>query len=288
MPTPQTRALLAVLRLIPDAAVARLMTHPPRLPQSTPRRITQRYDVTQARIDGHPVVTARPRTGGVGRHLVHLHGGAYTLQHQHWDYLALWLERGWAVTLVDYPLAPEHTVDATVPMTIAAWEHVVAAADGEEIHLAGDSAGGGLALVLLQHLRDAGRPLPRRTVLLSPWVDVVMDDAATVAAASRDVLLSLPGLRGAAALYAGDRPLADPWLSPINGGLHDLGEVQAWVGTEEMFVPQVQRLADLAADAAGTELTLRLGHGLPHDWILFPVPEREWLVDEMQEFLEQN
>ena len=291
MPTLTTRALIAALHLLPDSVVSQAMTHPPRRRRASlaPRSVSRRHDVTEVEIDGHLVATARPRSGkaDAGRHLVHLHGGAYTLQDQHWAFLELWLELGWTVTLVDYPLAPEHTVDQTVPMTIAAWEHVVAGAGGTPIDLVGDSAGGGLALVLLQHLRDHGRPLPRRTVLLSPWVDLVMDDAATIAAADDDALLSLSGLRGAAALYAGDRPLTDPWLSPINGGLHDLGEVQAWVGTAEMFVPQDQRLADLAAAATGTTMTLHLGHGLPHDWALFPVPERAWLVAEMRTFLDR-
>lgn len=292
MPTLATSALCAALSALPDRVTAHVLTHPPRRRRTTlaTRSIAKRYDVTETRIEGHLVATARPRSSGARsteRHLVHLHGGAYTLQDQHWDFLALWLERGWTVTLVDYPLAPEHTVDDAVPMTIAAWEHVVAQGGDNPVYLAGDSAGGGLALVLLQHLRDAGRPLPRRTVLLSPWVDVVMDDAETIAAAERDVLLSLPGLRGAAALYAGGRPLEHPWLSPINGGLHDLGEIQAWVGTAEMFVPQDQRLADLAAAASGTTMTLHLGHGLPHDWALFPVPERRWLVEAMQAFFER-
>ncbi len=286
MPSLSTRALCVGLRLLPDAAVAYAMTHPPRRRRTAlaPRGTTRRHDVTEVEIDGRRVATARPRSGGNGRHLVHLHGGAYTLEDQHWDFLELFVQRGWTVSLVDYPLAPEQTVADAVPMVVAAWEHVVAEAAGAPVMLSGDSAGGGLGLVLLQHLRDHDRPLPDRTVLLSPWVDLVMDDQETIDLARRDVLLSLPGLRGAAALYAGGRDLADPWLSPIHGGLHDLGSIQAWVGTAEMFVPQCRRLADLAASAPGTDLELRLGHGLPHDWALFPVPERAELVEEMDSF----
>ncbi len=294
MPRPATRLLTSALRLLPDRVVAHAMTHPPRRRRASlaPAGVRRRYDVREDLVEGRLVATARrrndgPEVGDTGtqRHLVYLHGGAYTLEDRHWPFLTHFVDRGWTVSLVDYPLAPEATVATAVPMVEAAWDHVVALADGAPVSLAGDSAGGGLALVLLQRLRDLEVALPHRSVLLSPWVDLVLADPETVALAADDVLLSLDGLRGAAALYAGGLDLADPWLSPIHGGLHGLGEVQAWVGTSEMFLPQCRRLADAAADAAGTDLTLHEADGLLHDWALFPVPERALLVEEMDRYL---
>lgn len=294
MPSTPLRLTTALLGLLPDVAKRTALTHPLRRRRDTvaPGGLTKQYDVVETPVGAGTVVSAAPRSTldqpGTGRHLFYLHGGAYTLQDQHWPFLRRFVDRGWTVHLVDYPLAPEHTVDETVPMTLAAWDHVVDLADGAPVDLAGDSAGGGLALVLLQQLRDLDVPSiarPARTVLLSPWVEAVMDDPATIAAARHDVLLSLRGLHGCVELYRGERDAADPWLSPINGGLHDLGEIQTWVGTAEMFQPQCERLADDASSAPGTELELHLGHGLPHDWALFPTPERDELVDEMVAFL---
>ncbi len=284
------RAISTFLGLVPDIAKREAMTHPLRRRRQSvaPGGLSVFYDVTEARVADGTVVTARPRDRSATRHLFYLHGGAYTLEDQHWPFLRLLVDRGWTVHLVDYPLAPEHTVDATVATTLAAWDHVLDLADGRPVSLAGDSAGGGLALVLLQQLRDAGTPAsarPDATVLLSPWVDLVMADAATVAAARHDVLLSLRGLRGCVELYRGDRDPTDPKLSPINGGLHDLGRIQTWVGTAEMFLPQCRLLADRAAAESGTALELHLAHGLLHDWALFPVPERDLLVEEMLTFL---
>jgi len=296
MPSTAMNALSSGLGLLPDALKRTAMTRPLRRPRgkAAPRGLSLLYDVTETPVAEGLVVTAAPRVSGAssavspppgaGRHLVYLHGGAYTLEDQHWPFLGLFIARGWTVHLVDYPLAPEHTVDQTVPMVMAAWQHVVDLVDGAPIDLAGDSAGGALSLVALQEIRDAGLTRPSRTVLLSPWVDAVMSDPATVAAAPADVLLSLRGLHGCIELYRGDRHATDPWLSPINGGLHDLGTIQSWVGTAEMFQPQCERLADLAAHAPGTDHELHLGHDLPHDWGLFPVPERDLLVEEMVAF----
>lgn len=259
-------------------------THPPRrfwVPL-VPPAIERRYDVTVTEQLPGRVVLARPRSGIIRGHLFYLHGGAYTLPPFHWPFLSGFLQAGWVVSMVDYPLAPEHTVDDTVPMVIEAWR--AASTDGP-LALAGDSAGGGLALVLLQQLRRLGLPLPTRSVLLSPWVDLVMDDDATIAESRRDPVLSLTGLRGAARLYAGERELADPLLSPLFNDLDGLGEIQAWVGTREMFLPQCQRLADRAAAAAGTALELRLGHGLVHDWALLPGRSRVRLTEELLDYL---
>lgn len=293
MPSTAVTTISAGLGLLPDVLKRSAMTRPLRRPRgkAAPRGLSLLYDVTEAPVADGLVVTASPRSReasagpGAGHHLFYLHGGAYTLEDQHWPFLGLFIARGWTVHLVDYPLAPEHTVDQTVPMVMAAWQHVVDLAQGAPVDLAGDSAGGALSLVALQEIRDGGLTRPSRTVLLSPWVDAVMSDRATVAAAPADVLLSLRGLHGCIELYRGDRHPSDPWLSPINGGLHDLGTIQSWVGTAEMFQPQCERLADLAAAAPGTDHELRLGHGLPHDWALFPVPERDLLVEEMVSFL---
>lgn len=289
-PSLRLRLTCAVLAAVPETVVVRAFTHPPRRRRKAlaPRAISRKYDVTETPVGVGRLATVAPRSTASQGHLVFLHGGAYALQDFHWPFLTLLLERGWTISLIDYPLLPEHTVDDTVPMVVEAWQHLRAAHPDDRLCLAGDSAGGGLALVLLQRLRDLGVPAPERpdrTVLLSPWVDLVLEDPATRALSRTDVVLPLTGLSRAARLYAGDRDLADPWLSPVNGDLDDLGRIQAWVGTAELFLPQVRLLADRAAGAAGTDLELHLGHGLPHDWALFPVPERGLLVEEVLAFL---
>jgi acetyl esterase/lipase len=100
-----------------------------------------------------------------------------------------------------------------------------------------------------------------------------------------DRVVALRGLRGAARLYAGGRELSDPMLSPIHGGLEQLGAVQTWVGTRELFLAQCCRFADLAAAAPGTQVQLRIGHGLIHDWPMFPIPEAQRTMGEVLAFL---
>ena len=274
--------------LVPEPLVARVFARPPRFRGPlVPASLARRHHVVTTEVGAGRVATVTP--AGATDHLVHLHGGAYTLQARHWPFLSQLLERGYAVSLVDYPLAPEHTVDETLPMVREAWSLVEESARGAGRPapvLAGDSAGGGLALALLQQLRAESATMPRASVLLSPWVDAVMADAGTVAADRLDPLLSRRALHGAARLYAGPHGLDDPRVSPGLVDLSGLGRVLVLVGTRELFWPQCERLAERAREADGTDLELQVREGLPHDWALFPgLPEQRALGAELVAWL---
>lgn len=286
-PSLRARALARTLAPVGQVLTRRLFARPPRFPIDPVRPLLGRWcDVSEAVVGDGTVTTATPRDGGAGAgHLVYLHGGAYTMPGFHWPMLLGLVRRGWTVSAVDYPLAPEHTVDETVPMVVDAWRLLASSTDGAPLCLGGDSAGAGLALVLLTRLRDRDLPRPAATALLSPWVDLDLADDATIAAATDDPLLSRSGLLTAARLYAGGRPLDDPWLSPVNADLADLGPVRAWIGTRDQFLPQNVRLAERAREAPGTELRLDVVPGMVHDWPLFPIPEQRTWLDAAAAFL---
>lgn len=285
-PSVRARAAATAFRAVPDRVIARTLTNPPRhyWPRLVPPWLKSEYEVVVTDVEAGAVATAGPRSGTSTRHAFYLHGGAFTLGPMHWNSLRPLLERDWTVSMVDYPLAPESTVETTVSMVLAAWSAATTRALGP-VDLIGDSAGGGLALVLLRQISDLGLARPGRTVLFSPWVDLVMNDPVTMAADRHDPVLSLKGLRGAARMYAGGRDLADPLLSPINGRLDDLGRIQAWVGTREIFLAQCCRLADRIATVDGTEFDLRIGEGMIHDWPMLPIPEGQRTLDEVMAFL---
>ena len=82
----------------------------------------------------------------------------------------------------------------------------------------GDSAGGGLALAVLQILRDEKIiPFPKKTVLMSPWVDLTMSNPKIGEAAERDPLLTMDCLYHAAERYIGNGDAKNAVLSPIFG-----------------------------------------------------------------------
>jgi cation diffusion facilitator CzcD-associated flavoprotein CzcO/acetyl esterase/lipase len=211
-------------------------------------------DAAQADIGGVPALRwqdARARPCRAGR-VLYLHGGAYCggspRTHRA---LAAWLARdsGLPVVVADYRLAPEHPFPAALDDALAAYDAL--AAEGPVV-IAGDSAGGGLALALAGQVRDTGRPAPAALLLLSPWVDLRPEH--TPAPIPGEAMLSAAWLQAGAAHYAAGAT-ADPRVSPLLADLRGLPPVLVQCGTDEMLRQQSHAL-HAALQAAGVDSTL--------------------------------
>ena len=161
-----------------------------------------------------------------GRLLLYLHGGGYQLGslHSHGP-LAVELGRatGRRVLLPEYPLAPEHPFPAAVEDTLTTWRWIVAdGTDPASVVIAGDSAGGGLALTLLQSLRDAGERLPAGAVLISPFLDLTASGASLTGRAGQDPVFTPDAIRRFAAVYLNGADPRDPAASPLLGSQQGL------------------------------------------------------------------
>ena len=275
----------ALHRFIAEQAVKR--------PQGdAPHAAVQRAGLRVERLlDGpHPVLRVRPAGNREPRRqLLYLPGGAYInpVVQQHWQLVArLARQADAAVTVPLYPLAPRHSHREALPFVQAQFQRMFETHGPKELTLAGDSAGGGLALALAQQLRDAGLPQPARLLLISPWVDLHLPegDAELQALAARDPMLDLPGLREAARLWADGEPLDAPSLSPLHGRLDGLAEMAVFIGTRDLLWPGVRRLRD-KAEAAGAALHYVEAPGMLHAWPLLPVAEARMARRQMLDFI---
>lgn len=216
--------------------------------------------VRETAVDGWPVARLVPRRGDTGAHLVYLHGGAYVhpLSTFHWWILARLLRSGVSVSVPHYGLAPEHHADEALDLV----EQVHRREHGrhERVFLAGDSAGGGLALAAAQRLRDRGAPTPGALLLFAPWLDVTLADPAAAALEPRDTLLGVAGLREAGRLWAGDLDPRDPRVSPLFGDLGGLPPVYTYQGDRDVLLPDAKTLTRRVQEAGG-RAELRIARG---------------------------
>jgi epsilon-lactone hydrolase len=209
-----------------------------------------------------------PAGAPAGPALLYLHGGGYCIGSPasvRGLTSALAAASGLAVHVPDYRLAPEHPCPAAFEDARAVYDAL--ARQARTIVLAGDSAGGGLALALAQALRDARARLPAALLLISPWTDLACASASHVERASRDPLLSPAGLRRWGACYAGAGAVSDPRCSPLRGDLSGLPPALIQVGSEEVLFDDSRRLHEGLVAAGGTA-TLRVCEGLWHDFQL--------------------
>jgi monoterpene epsilon-lactone hydrolase len=168
-----------------------------------------------------------------------------------------------AITL-DYRLAPEHPYPAAVEDARAAYEGLLKqGVDPGQIVLAGESAGGGLAVATLLASRQAGLPMPACAFLMSPYADLTLSGETLFDRQSLDPVLTPEGLRVRAPEYVAGAHAADPLISPIFGDLTGLPPLLIQVGSHEILLSDALRLAGCAA-MTDVAVTLDVTPGAPH------------------------
>jgi acetyl esterase/lipase len=193
---------------------------------------------------------------------------------------------GVAAAGVIYRMPPRHPFPAALDDAIAVIEALQAEgrlSDGTWL-LAGDSAGGGLALAAAQTLRDRGKPLPAGLLLTAPWVDVEMANPDLNASELTDPFLTRKLLGWTARLYADGVALRDPRLSPINGDMRGLPPVHLNVGTRDLLQPDVRRLQQ-ALLRADVPVTYIQQEGAMHTYPQMAGAAGEWAVREQVKWI---
>ncbi|WP_250532954.1 alpha/beta hydrolase [Caballeronia sp. AZ10_KS36] len=210
------------------------------------------------------------RSAASRRTILYLHGGGYYFcsprSHRAISF-ALAVRTQANVFSLDYRLAPEHRFPAAVDDAVAAYRALLAVAAPQTIVIAGDSAGGGLALATLLALRDAGDALPAGAVLFSPWTDLTASGASMTSNEGRDPMFHAAVFPKVAAQYLGDADAAHPYASPLFGDYDGLPPLLIQAADTELLLDDSTRVAKKAR-AAGVRVDLEIWRNVPH---IFPI-----------------
>lgn len=226
--------------------------------------------------------------GDAGRALLYCHGGGFQIGsvRSHAGLMArIAAASGMRVIGFDYRLAPEHRFPAAHDDAFAAYG-ALAEAGETPLALVGDSAGGALALGTAMRARDAGLPLPKALVLLSPWLDLTMSGESYSALAEKDIFSRPEQLKAMARTYLGrDNRPDDPAASPVLGHLAGLPPMLVHAGGHDITLDDSHLLARRSAEQGG-RVEVEVFPGMCHHFQVFEeLPEAAQSLARIGAFL---
>jgi epsilon-lactone hydrolase len=241
----------------------------------------------RAEIGGVSGEWCAPRAGHQGRTVLYLHGGGYVIGSVagYRDLLArLAVGANARVLGIDYRLAPEHPFPAQQDDCLAVARALLASGTSPaQLAVAGDSAGGALAVATLCALRDAGEPLPAAALLICPWTEPYAEGGSMVDSDAADF-----GDRELLVGWAKDTGAApsDPRFCVANAKLEGLPPLLLQAGSAEILFDQIGRFAEKAR-AAGVDVELQVFPEMFHDFQLQAslLPEGAAALDDAARFL---
>ncbi len=225
--------------------------------------------------------------------ILYVHGGGYVMGSagSHRDMTGrLSQAAGARVLSLNYRLAPEHPFPAPVDDSVAAYRWLLGQGiQASNIAIAGDSAGGGLALAALIAIRDAGEPVPAAGIGISPWVDMEGTGESMTTRAAVDPVVQKEGLLGMAKLYLGDADPKNPLAAPLHANLAGLPPLLIQVGDSETLLDDATRITERARKA-DVDVTLKIWDEMPHVWHLFApiLPEGRQAIEEIGAFFKEQ
>lgn len=254
--------------------------------------------ITEARLPSQsgdlPVLWTEPETAPPDAPvLLYFHGGGYVFgsPHSH-AHMAARLAglAGMRACLPFYRLAPENPFPAALEDATAAWRALTdQGIASSRILLAGDSAGGGLALALLAEICRGGGPKPAGLVAFSPLTDLTFSGESYRRNASAEALLPATRDRDLVAMYLRDADPAHPGASPLFAGFKEAPPVLLTVSDTEILLDDSRRMA-AKLTAQGVDAHLRIARRLPHVWPFFwrYLPEGQATLRETAAWIRQH
>ena len=217
--------------------------------------------------------------------LVYLHGGAFYFGpvKEHWDYISnISKKTGMAALVIDYGFAPQHPFPKGMDEII---EVVTSTELPENWFFLGDSSGAAMAVSAFFRLRESGGPLPKKLLLMSPWVDLTLKNPAIDLNKHEDVMMTVDRLSNAAKAYVMEADPVDPMISPMFGDLSVLPPTLIQMGTADLLLWDCRKFFQKCLDA-GVDVQYEEYPDTFHDFMMIsPLPEARRAIRSQRDFL---
>lgn len=245
-------------------------------------------------LGNRPSVQVTPEKNAKPGIILYFHGGSYVVGSPDtaMSLTANLVSRsGMAAVSLDYRLAPEHPFPAALEDALAAYRELLdSGVSPRSIALAGDSAGGGIAVTTCLMARDAGLPMPAAVVAFSPGLDKTHAGASMVSKEGVDPFFTREGFAHTDAMYLAGQDPNHPLVSPARfANLAGFPPLLLQVGTNEVLLDDSTQMADRAREA-GVNVILDVTADVPHVFQAFAgvLDEADQALDRAALFITQH
>ena len=236
-----------------------------------PREIVKQYKLNEYEYNYRKVFTIEAENDKkTDKVILYLHGGSYVadLYREHWEFFKdLIKDTGCTIVVPDYPLTPKYKYSDVFGMMLPLYREIVKKVEKENLIVMGDSAGGGIALALMEEAGREDLMQPKNLILISPWLDVTMSNKEIDKVQKNDKMLNKKALMLAGIAYAGEGGMEKFLVNPINGPVNKLENVTIFTGTYDILNPDVHKFKEIA-EKQNAEIDIRETKGAAHIWII--------------------
>lgn len=260
--------------------------------EQSARRLAKLPDgirVEAFQIKGIPAEFIHPSNENGNKIIFYVHGGGYVSGscNDHRNIVSRFVVRtGIKLLHFEYRLAPEHPYPAALEDSLSVYNYLLETGlKSSDIIIAGESAGGGLALCILLALKERGIELPSRAVVISPWTDLKCTGESYKT--KSEVSLAPPNSWTVfSKYYYGENNPECPFISPLYGDLKGLPPTLIYAGEDDELIDDSIRFTEIAKKA-GSTVFLKTGKGMVHCYPLLPdfIPESKMAFEDICEFM---
>ncbi|MGN1297109.1 MAG: alpha/beta hydrolase fold domain-containing protein [Clostridia bacterium] len=253
-----------------------------------PKEIESVCEVSIQEYTGRKVFVVKPKEQNETEYtIIYIHGGSYMAEvtKEHWEFIRkIAVDTNATIIVPDYPLAPKYTYKEVFEMMEPLYKDVVEKVDSKDLIVMGDSAGGGLALALEEKLSQEGVSMPEKTILISPWLDVRLNNPEIEEVQKRDKELSKTKLQLAGIAYAGEDGINSYLVNPIDGDLSKLKNITIFTGTNDILNPDIHLIQEKAKEQ-GVTINIKEYENAGHIWMIEKNSTQELVQQGYEEIL---
>jgi epsilon-lactone hydrolase len=256
-----------------------------------PERVKKKCDIDKESILDKNVFILNPKNLiDNDKILIYFHGGGYItgLTTPYWHFVTkLSNYLGLKIILPDYPIAPETNYQDTINFSIELYKDILQKFNNSKIYLIGDSCGGGLVLSISQKLKEIGLIQPEKIILLSPWLDLSMNNPDIIGLQKDEVMLLPEKLKKTGEMYSADLDIKNPLVSPINADITIFPEIHLFIGTHDILLADSKKFTSIAKKS-GVEINYYEYDKMIHCWMIFPIPEAKRVMNKINDIIKNK